>query len=142
MQFEPKGPPFHDDVKRRPENAIWGLTEIPMNYDPPISDPKELKLVPHTPEDPNLRSGMMQEEPARQLPNLRDVPIALVTSTSYHAAYDYLTIMYLKQVGVKDVTHIELKKHGQLGNSHAMLIEKNNVEIFKICEKWLERITL
>ena len=142
MQFEPKGPPFHDDSKRREgENAVWGLTEIRMNYDPPASAPEELRLQPYTPEDPGLRAGWMQEEPARRLPNLRDVPIAIITSTSTHSAYDYLTVMYLKQAGVRNVTHIDLKKHGQPGNSHVMIVEKNTLEIFELCNGWLEGIT-
>jgi hypothetical protein len=81
----------------------------------------------------------LQKEPAKILVKLRDIPIAVITgSASYHWNYDYLVPMYLKQAGVKNVKHILLKDVGQLGNSHFMMGEKNNLEIAEIARTWIE----
>jgi pimeloyl-ACP methyl ester carboxylesterase len=141
LNLEPKGMPFHNNPRRGSvEYAVWGLTEIPITYAPPVSDP-EKELIPElfTPEDRNLLPGNLQKEPARVLVNLQDIPILVITgSASYHWNYDYLVPMYLKQAGVKNVKHLLLKDVGQTGNSHFMMGEKNNLEIARIAQSWIE----
>jgi hypothetical protein len=79
-----------------------------------------------------------QREPARQLPNLQKMAILVLTSeASYHAPYDHCTVKYLHQVGVKP-TWIKLAEQGIHGNSHVMMLEKNNQEIAAVIAKWLE----
>jgi hypothetical protein len=141
VNLEPKGMPFHNNPRRGSvEYAVWGLTEIPMTYDPPVTDPeKELRPELFTPEDKNLLPGNLQKEPARILVKLKDIPIVVVTgSASYHWNYDYLVPMYLKQAGVKNVQYILLKDAGQTGNSHFMMVEKNNLDIAEIVSNWLK----
>jgi pimeloyl-ACP methyl ester carboxylesterase len=141
VNLEPKGQPFHNNPRRGSvEYAVWGLTEIPMTYDPPVTDP-EKDLIPEdfTPEDKTLLPGKLQKEPARIWVNLKDIPVVVITgSASYHWPYDYLVPMYMKQAGVKNVKHILLKDMGQLGNSHFMMGEKNSLEIAKIVQGWIQ----
>lgn len=140
VQLEPKGPPFHDDRKRRNENAVWGLTEIPLHYEPPIKSGTELVRAEVKPEDPFLDSGYLQEEPARRLPNLADVPIMIISGgASKHARYDYLTAAYLRQAGVKEVCYVSLREQGIMGNSHMIMLEKNNLTIAEMALKWIEQ---
>ena len=79
-----------------------------------------------------------QAEPARQLPNLQKMPILVLTSeASYHAPYDHCTVNYLRQAGVKP-TYIRLADLGIRGNSHVMMLEKNNKDIAAVIAKWLD----
>ena len=123
VQLEPKGPLFHDDSKRISENAVWGLTEIPLHYVPEVQAPSELK-----------------REPVRQLPNLSDVPIMIMTGTaSKHARNDHLTADYLRPAGVKHVKHMKLADTGLYGNEHMIMIEKNNLEAAALALNWIEK---
>src|SRR5213596_1315293 len=48
----------------------WGLSTIPVTYDPPVSDPSEIKTQTVTPAEPGVQPYKLQEEPARKLKNL------------------------------------------------------------------------
>ena len=75
--------------------------------------------------------------PARTLPNLQKMPILVLTSeASYHAPYDHCTVKFLQQAGVKP-TFVKLVDLGIRGNSHVMMLEKNNREIAAVIAKWL-----
>jgi len=66
------------------------------------------------------------------------MPILVLTSeASYHAPYDHCTVNYLRQAGVKP-TYIRLADIGIKGNSHVMMLEKNNKEIAAVIAKWLD----
>jgi pimeloyl-ACP methyl ester carboxylesterase len=147
IQVEPNGPPLHDfDYVGAPdyfrEQAAtarpWGMTAEKLTYAPAVNDPKELSFVQETPAE--ARGGVRcwrQAAPARQLPNLQRAPILIVTSeSSYHTAYEHCTVEYLRQAGVKP-TWFELGKMGVHGNGHMMMLEKNNLEIAALMEKWL-----
>jgi len=67
------------------------------------------------------------------------MPILVLTSeASYHAPYDHCTVKYLQQAGVKP-TFIRLADLGIHGNSHVMMMEKNNKEIAAVIAKWLDK---
>ena len=136
VQLEPSGPPFYHNVLHQYKFDTWGLTDIPLTYDPPISDPSELKLEMHPSPDANHIPGYLQQEPARQLPNLKGKPTLILTSPSYHSKYDYLTELYLTQAGVEN-THLYLQDLGFTGNGHMFILEKNNLEIAEVVEKWM-----
>jgi pimeloyl-ACP methyl ester carboxylesterase len=71
-------------------------------------------------------------------PNLQKMPILVLTAeASYHAPYDHCTVNYLRQAGVKP-TYIRLADIGIKGNSHVMMLEKNNKEIAAVLAKWLD----
>jgi hypothetical protein len=81
----------------------------------------------------------MQAAPARQLPNLQKMPaLVLSAEASYHAPYDHCTVKYLRQAGIRP-TWIKLADLGIHGNSHVMMLEKNNQEIAAVIAKWLDK---
>ena len=91
------------------------------------------------PDQPDLVRCWLQKEPARQLPNLKRIPVVIIMSeASYHAAYDHCTAAYLNQAGVPN-TLIRLADVGVRGNGHMMMIEKNNAAIAGVVAQWLDR---
>jgi hypothetical protein len=67
------------------------------------------------------------------------MPILVITAeASYHAPYDHCTVRYLEQAGVKP-TAIRLADRNIRGNSHVMMLEKNNKEIAAVIANWLEK---
>ncbi|KAG9193101.1 hypothetical protein G6011_03136 [Alternaria panax] len=144
--LEPTGPPFQEAVFGSAVARKWGLTDIPMNYSPPVTD--HVDLVQQVYQPTNLTSNnvtipciLQAEDPIpRQLPNLAPLPILTVTSeASYHAPYDYCTVNFLKQTGCSKATHLELGKVGIHGNGHMMFMEKNSDEIWERIYSWIEQ---
>lgn len=77
----------------------------------------------------------------RRLINLVDVPVAVVTGeASHHAMYDWCTVKFLKQAGVRKVDHIELWKRGIRGNGHLFILEKNSDEIAEVTRAWIQSL--
>jgi pimeloyl-ACP methyl ester carboxylesterase len=151
LAIEPNGPPFHpvdfigapDWFKEGPIALDYGITGVPLTYAPAIKDASELEIVRQDKADaPELVRCYAQQEPARQLPNLQKVAILMLTSeASYHAPYDHCTVRYLQQAGVKP-SYIKLADIGIHGNSHVMMLEKNNQEIAAVIAKWLDEFTV
>jgi pimeloyl-ACP methyl ester carboxylesterase len=148
LAVEPNGPPAHDvDFKGAPEwfadNAHikpFGLGEVPLAYDPPVSDAAPLVFVHEDrPAAPDLVRCWAQQEPARKLVNLQNIPLLIVTSeASYHSSYDHCTVRYLAQAGVKS-TFLRLADVGIHGNGHMMMLEKNSDAIAKAMADWLDQ---
>ncbi len=141
LAVEPNGPLFHDT--EMPEGMVerpWGLSREPLTYDPPVSDPAEIDIVLQEKQDAqDLFRIWLQRKPARRLPRLAGIPILILTGeASYHAQYDHGLSRYLKQAGVAN-DHMRLERHGIRGNGHMMMLEKNNLEIAALMEKWLRR---
>jgi hypothetical protein len=81
----------------------------------------------------------LQQEPARQLINLKHIPVLIVMSeASYHASYDHCTAQYLTQAGVKN-TYVRLADVGIHGNGHMMMLEKNSDAIAGVMADWLAK---
>lgn len=144
VAVEPTGPAVYDVVlgpgefREGPMTRPWGLTQAPLTYAPPVGSPEELAFVPQAESDaPELARYWLQAEPARQLPNLARVRMAVVTGeASYHAPYDHGTSAYLTQAGVQH-DYIRLADHGITGNGHMMMLEKNSLEIAALLERWI-----
>lgn len=147
VAMEPSGPPVYDNVEKGapewfedgPLTKPYGLTALPLAYDPPVKDPSELKFVRQDKRDaPNLVRCWAQSEPPRTLINLRRIPVLVVQAeASYHAAYDHCTAAYLRQARVSTVRFLRLADAGIKGNGHMMMLEKNNLEIAAVVDKWL-----
>jgi len=147
VAVEPNGPPAHDvDFKGAPDWFTdnphlkpYGLVDVPLTYDPPVSEASPLAFVREDkPEKPDYVRCWAQPEPARKLVNLQATPILIVTSeASYHAPYDHCTAKYLAQAGVKS-THLRLADAGIHGNGHMMMLEKNSDAIAKAMADWLD----
>lgn len=136
VALEPSGPPFSEDLSR-PLAKNYGVAEIPLHYVPSVKSPADFKLellrAPHE----KLSDGWVMEEPAYQLPNLQNTPIAIITGeASYHAGYDHLISHFFTQAGVEH-DFIRLEEVSIHGNGHMMMLEKNNLEIAEFIHKWI-----
>jgi pimeloyl-ACP methyl ester carboxylesterase len=148
LAIEPNGPPFHglefvgapDFFKEGPIALAWGITSVPLAYAPAVKDATGLAIEREDAADgPGLATCWRQKAPARALPNLQRMPILVLTSeASYHAPYDHCTVKFLQQAGVKP-SFVKLADLGIRGNSHVMMLEKNNREIAAVIARWLDQ---
>jgi pimeloyl-ACP methyl ester carboxylesterase len=138
LAIEPAGPPFQNAVFDEDKARAWGLTDIPLTYDPPLTRARDLKIVRQpTADAPGLARCALQADPARTLPRLRDIPVLIVTTeASYHAVYDHCTAKYLAQAGVKN-TFARLELEGIRGNGHMVMLEKNNLVVAAFLQHWI-----
>jgi pimeloyl-ACP methyl ester carboxylesterase len=148
LAIEPSGPPVHSVefvgapnwFKEGGIEHVYGITSVPLHYVPEAKDASEMQYVrEEKPDAPDLVTCWKQKEPARQLPNLRKMPVLVLTSeASYHAPYDHCTVKYLQQAGVNPSV-IHLADIGIHGNSHVMMLEKNNQDIAGVIAGWLDK---
>jgi pimeloyl-ACP methyl ester carboxylesterase len=148
LAIEPNGPPFYgiESVgaptwfKQGNLALPYGISILPITYSPPVASGAELQPVRQDgPDGPGLVACYAQKEPARQLSNLQKMPILVVSAeASYHAPYDHCTVKYLQQAGVKP-SFIRLADRGIKGNSHVMMMERNNKEIAAVIAEWLDQ---
>jgi pimeloyl-ACP methyl ester carboxylesterase len=96
IAVEPSGPPFENIVTVEGKARAWGVAEVRITYDPPASAASDLKLVRDAgPDGPDLATCWRQADQPRQLPNLKGIPVLIVTGeASYHAVYDHCTAKY------------------------------------------------
>ncbi len=138
---EPWGPPIENaELDARGPGHIWGLTNFPMQYDPPVKDASELQTVREDKADgPDLVPCWIQKEPARKLINLIGIPVLNVSGeASYHRPYARCVAKWLNQAGVK-TEYVNLEDVGLPGNGHQMMSEKNSAEIAKFFMSWLDK---
>ncbi|KAG9317135.1 alpha beta-hydrolase [Chiua virens] len=138
VALEPNGPPFQNAIFTRDPERLFGLTDIPLNFDPPVSSVSELRpVLVH--EGENCAS-LQQPFPPRQLVHLARIPVLVVTSESgYHAVYDDFTIQFLQDAGV-DVKHVRLESVGIRGNGHMLFMELNSKQIVaEVVEPWIRQ---
>ena len=160
---EPSGPPVHDAVipgaarfgvdfasatavagtdifRDDPRLKRYGLSDIPMAYEPAVSPQSPLAFVQQDkPEAPDLVKCWRQKEPARRLVAVGDRPILyLATEASFYAPYNHCTVAYLKQAGV-NVSFVKLADIGLHGNGHMMMMEKNSDAIAQVIVEWLDK---
>lgn len=137
IAIEPSGPPFENAVLSNTKARPWGVTDIPLAYDPPAAKPEDIAIARQDKADgPDLVACTLQAEPARKLVALSKIPTLIVVSeASYHAPYDHCTARFLKQAGVP-VTFMRLEDKGVHGNGHMMMYEKNNLDIARLLTGW------
>jgi pimeloyl-ACP methyl ester carboxylesterase len=148
VAVEPNGPPFYDPTFLGGANwykdsekpaRFWGITRVPLSFEPPASEPAQLSPVRQdVPDAPNeVRCWL--PNPARQLPRMKGVPIVIVTGeASFRATYDHCTSKFLTLAGVKN-THMRLEKENIHGNGHMMMLEKNNSQIAGAMIRWIDQ---
>lgn len=125
------GPPYAPGYAQAWAPLTFGLTALPLVYDPPLpeDDPDALARQTNPPAGPDLAPCILQAEPARRLPNLAKVPVLqIVGEASFHSVFSGCVAAYLEQAGV-EVDFVRLEEQGLKGNGHLMFMEKNNVEI-------------
>jgi pimeloyl-ACP methyl ester carboxylesterase len=145
LSMEPNGPPFENpptDSGNAPPsgtNRPWGITYEKMTFSPAVTDPAELKPVLEKPIGPDLLGCWRIGGVKRTLPNLKGIPILIVTSEGgYHAQYDHCTSQFLTDAGVEN-TYVQLEKKGIRGNGHLMMMEKNNLQIAAMIDEWVQQ---
>jgi pimeloyl-ACP methyl ester carboxylesterase len=138
VAIEPSGPPFEATIIGTGKARAWGPTDVPITYDPPVKEPSEIAVARDAEADgPDLFVCWMQKAPARQLVNLKNIPVMIMAAeASYHQAYDHCTAKYLNQAGVK-TEYIRLQDKGVRGNGHMVMIEKNNLEVAHVVDEWV-----
>jgi pimeloyl-ACP methyl ester carboxylesterase len=134
VAVEPVGPPF---TQRAGGTLVWGLTAAPLTFDPPAARPEDLKLEERAPPREGTIPCLVQQEPARRLPNLMGFPIVIVTSeASWMATDNHGTVDFLQQAGAQ-VEHVRLEERGVRGNGHAMMLETNSGAVAAVIENWI-----
>ena len=147
VSLEPLGSPFSEfptfSNNPGPLTRLYGLTNIPLSYSPPIINvTTDLATVNVPAPNVELTDCLLQASSTpRKLINLAKVPMLLVTAeASYQAQYDYCNVRYLRQGGV-NVEHLELGKAGFHGNAHLFFLEKNNLAIAARLERWIRKFS-
>jgi len=137
VAIEPSGPPFENSVNATGKARAWGPTDVSLTYDPPASKAQDLNIEQERPESAELFGCWMQRSPARQLVNLKNIPVMVMAAeASYHSVYDHCTAKFLKQAGVP-TEFIRLENEGIRGNGHMVMIEKNNLDIANLIDRWI-----
>jgi len=138
---EPWGPPIENaELDATGPGHIWGLTNFPMQYDPPIKEASELQPVREEKADgPDLVPCWLQKEPAHKLINLIGIPVLNVSAeASYHRPYARCIAKWLNQAGVL-TEYVRLEDVGLPGNGHQMMSERNSASIAKYFMQWLDK---
>ena len=116
---------------------VWGMSTIPVAYDPPVTDPSELKLVDVPSPEEGVAPYKLQAEPARKLKNLQNIPIVLVTSEgSFASPGNPGGAAYFKQAGCQ-AEELRLTKLGIHGNGHMMMVERNSRQVLQPILDWM-----
>jgi pimeloyl-ACP methyl ester carboxylesterase len=141
LAAEPVAPPVENAERGATgPGRLWGVTSLPIHYDPPIKEPSELRPVREEKADgPDLIPCWIQQEPAHKLVNLQGIPVLEVSGeASYHRPYSHCVAKWLNQAGVK-ATYVRLEDVGLPGNGHQMMSEKNSAGISKFFMSWLDK---
>jgi pimeloyl-ACP methyl ester carboxylesterase len=118
----------------------FGITSVPITYAPALADAAQLVKEPQAaPDAPDLLRCWTQGGQVRQLPTLKNIPIAIVVAqASRFAQTAHCVSKYLTQAGVANDL-VRLEKVGIVGNAHMMMLEKNSDEIARLLASWLQR---
>ena len=141
VAVEPVAPPIENAERgAMGPGRVWGLTNLPVHYDPPIEKASDLETVRQDSADgPGLIPCWIQKEPARKLVNLEGIPVLNVSGeASYHRPYAHCIAKWLNQAGVK-TAFVKLEDVGLSGNGHQMMSEANSAGIAKYLQTWLEK---
>jgi len=137
VAVEPLCPPF-GELAPGLGKLVWGVTALPMTFEPPAERPEDLQLTMQPPQGPGEIPSTVQVAPARQLVRLRHIPTALVTGeASFMAPLQQAVADFLAQAGVP-VEHLKLQAHGLHGNGHMMMAEKNSDAVAALIDRWLQ----
>ena len=117
----------------------WGMSSIPVSYDPPVSDPAEIKTRWVARPEPGVNGYFLQQEPARKLPNLRNTKVLFVTAdASFASPGNPGGAAFLKQAGVS-AEELRLGALGIKGNGHMMMVEKNSRQVLQPIIDWMTK---
>ena len=141
IAVEPWEPPIQNaELGVTGPGRPWGLSNLPLHYSPPVTNPTELRPVRQAKAaGPGLIPCWLQQEPAHKLINLEGFPVLEVSGqASYHRPFAGCTAEWLNQAGVK-TTYVKLEDIGLRGNGHQMMSEKNSAAIANFFMHWLDK---
>ena len=120
----------------------WGLINLPVEYDPPVSDPSQVKTKQVQPTRSRRQAGHRSLQHSgragAQAQELEDCAICVYTSEASFVLPNPGAVAFLKQAGVH-AEEIRLADIGIHGNGHLMMGEKNNRETLKPILAWLDK---
>ncbi len=117
----------------------WGMSTIPVTYDPPIEDPSEIAVMRVDNPEPGVEGYWLQTEPARRLPNLANTAVLAVTAEASRAAPGSPgQVAFLRQAGVK-AEELRIADVGIHGNGHMMMVERNNRQVLQPILDWIDK---
>lgn len=141
IAVEPWAPPIeNEELGQTGQGRLWGLSNLPLHYSPPVTNPAELQPVRQAKSPgPGLIPCTLQKEPAHKLINLEDIPVLNVSGqASYHRPYARCIAAWLNQAGVK-TRYVRLEDVGLPGNGHQMMSEKNSAAIATFFMQWIDQ---
>jgi pimeloyl-ACP methyl ester carboxylesterase len=145
VAIEPGGPQIGtvDTAKvayTRVNPNSWGLTTMPMNYDPPFASPADIKVHLAPSERPGDEVGCyLQDEPVHKLVSFQNMPIlSISTEGTYHRVFDTCIPQWLNQAGAKD-DFVRLEDVGIHGNMHELFLDRNSLEGIKFIDGWVSK---
>ena len=116
----------------------WGVAGSPITYDPPVTDPSQLATRLEAEAEPGKVPCYVQQEPARKLANLQDIPVLFLNGEGgYHRIFDHCLAKWLNQAGVA-TDYVEMETAGLPGNGHMMMLEANSADIASYIGGWLD----
>jgi pimeloyl-ACP methyl ester carboxylesterase len=118
----------------------WGVTNMPMHYDPPVNSPEDLKtFLEEKSERPDEVPCYMQKEPVHKLVGMQNIRILSISAEgTYHRVFDACIPRWFNQAGVKD-EFVRLEDVGIHGNMHEMFLDRNSDEVIKFIDDWLRK---
>jgi pimeloyl-ACP methyl ester carboxylesterase len=118
----------------------WGVTNMPMHYDPPVNSPEDLKTyLEEKSERPDEVPCYMQKEPVHKLTGMQNIRILSISAEgTYHRVFDACIPKWFNQAGVKD-EFVRLEDVGIHGNMHEMFLDRNSDEVIKFIDDWIRK---
>jgi pimeloyl-ACP methyl ester carboxylesterase len=145
VAIEPGGPQIGivDTAKVKYTGKIgnaWGITNMPMHYDPPVNSPDDLKTyLEEKSERPDEVPCYLQKEPVHKLVSLANLRILSISAEgTYHRVFDACIPKWLNQAGVKD-EFVRLEDVGIHGNMHEMFLDRNSDVVIKFIDDWMRK---
>ncbi len=145
VAIEPGGPQIGtaDTAKvayTRVNSDSWGLTPMPMKYDPAFKSPADIKVHLEPSERPGDEVGCyMQDQPVHKLVNYQGMRIlSMSAEATYHRVFDVCIPKWRNQAGAKD-DFVRLEDVGIKGNMHEMFLDRNSQEVVKFIEGWVAK---
>jgi pimeloyl-ACP methyl ester carboxylesterase len=117
----------------------WGMSSIPVTYDPPVTDPAAIKTHWVGTPEAGVNGYFLQSEPVHRLPNLKNTKVVFVTAdSSFASPGNPGGVAFLKQAGVQ-AEEIRLGNIGIKGNGHMMMVEKNSRQVLQPIIDWITK---
>jgi pimeloyl-ACP methyl ester carboxylesterase len=117
----------------------WGVSTIPVTYDPPVTDPAEIKTRWVANPESGVAGYFLQADPVRRLPNLRNTKVLVATAdASFASPGSPGTVAFLKQSGVQ-AEELRWGALGINGNGHMMMAEKNSRQVLQPLIDWMQK---